>query len=168
MDDEKRKKFLAEVEKARKERENRPKVEPKWPYELYGVECDKGWKDLYQPVLDYVTEYNKDKDGENKIEVHQVKEKFGGLRIYLSKYTPEIRKMIDEAEEKSYNTCEICGKHIKKPIVENHWIYPMCRNCFRKDEERKDEVLKQFENKIKKMNDSFENSKDKSSEGSET
>ena len=168
MDDEKRKKFLAEVERAKKERENRPKVEPKWPYELYGVECDKGWKDLYQPVLDYVTEYNKDKDGENKIEVHQVKEKFGGLRIYLSKYTPEIRKMIDEAEEKSYNTCEICGKHIKKPIVENHWIYSMCRNCFRKDEERKEEALKQFENKIKKMKESFENSKDKSSEGSET
>ena len=32
----------------------------------------------------------------------------------------------------------------------------------------KEEVLKQFENKLKKMNESFENSKDKSSEGSET
>jgi hypothetical protein len=41
----------------------------------------------------------------------------------------------------------------------------MCRKCFRKGEEKKEEVLKQFENKLKKMNESFENSKDKPQEG---
>jgi ribosomal protein L37AE/L43A len=140
--------------------------EPKYPYELFGVECDKGWEKLYQPIIDYISEYNKNND--DKIEIHQIKEKFGGLRIYLSRYTDELRQMIDDAEEESYNTCEICGKYIKKPIVEHHWVYPMCRKCFRKGEEKKEETLKQFENKPKKMNESFENSKDKSQEGSET
>ena len=130
--------------------------EPKYPYELFGVDCEKGWEKLYQPIIDYIDEYNK--KNEEKIEIHQIKEKFGGLRVYLSHYTDELRQMIDKAEEESFNTCEICGRHIKKPIVENHWIYPMCRKCFRKGEE----------NKLNKMNESFENSKDKSQEGGKT
>ena len=128
--------------------------EPKEPYELFGIECGEGWKGLYQPIIDYISEYNKNND--DKIEIHQIKEKFGGLRIYLSRYTDELRQMIDDAEDESYNTCEVCGKYIKKPIVEHHWIYPMCRKCFRKGEEKKEEVLKQYENKLNKMNESFE------------
>ena len=128
--------------------------EPKEPYELFGIVCGEGWKGLYQPIIDYISEYNKNND--DKIEIHQIKEKFGGLRIYLSRYTDELRQMIDDAEDESYNTCEVCGKYIKKPIVEHHWIYPMCRKCFRKGEEKKEEVLKQYENKLNKMNESFE------------
>ena len=54
------------------------------------------------------------------------------LRFYTNFKTDTLRKMIDDAEEKSYNTCEICGKHIDKPITENHWIYPMCNECYEK------------------------------------
>jgi hypothetical protein len=39
MDKEKRKKFLEEVERLKEERKNRPKEEPKYPYELFGIEC---------------------------------------------------------------------------------------------------------------------------------
>lgn len=56
------------------ELKNRPKVEPKWPYELFGIECGEGWKGLYQPIIDYIDKYNE--DHEEKIEIHQIKEKF--------------------------------------------------------------------------------------------
>ena len=119
-----KKKFEEIRAKLLEKRKNEPKVEPKWPYELFGIECGKGWEKLYKPILDYAAEHN--------IEVHQVKEKFGQLRIYLSSYDNTVRKMIDDAEEKSYNTCEVCGKYIDKPIVENHWIYPQCEECHTK------------------------------------
>ena len=48
--------------------------EPKEPYELFGIECGEGWKKLYQPIIDYIDEYNKDKEGVDKIEIYQIKE----------------------------------------------------------------------------------------------
>ena len=42
------------------ERKNRPKVERKWSYELFGIECGEGWKGLYQPIIDYIDKYNED------------------------------------------------------------------------------------------------------------
>lgn len=127
---------------------NAPKEELKWPYELFGIECGEGWKHLYQPIIDTVAEYNnKQENDDGKIEIHQVKEKFGGLRIYLSKYTDELRKMIESAEEESYHTCETCGKHIDKPIVENHWIYAECEDCHKEWLEKQDKVYEAFKNK---------------------
>ena len=104
-------------------------VEPKYPYELFGVECGKGWKHLYQPITDFIMEYNKEHE-DNPIIIHQIKEKFGGLRYYVSNYIDGLAEMIDKAEDESYNTCEICGKHIDEPIIEHHWIYPQCKECF--------------------------------------
>ncbi len=43
-------------------------------------------------------------------EVHQVKEKFGGLRYYIGSENDEMRNLIIEAEERSYTICEISGK----------------------------------------------------------
>lgn len=100
----------------------------KEPYELFGIECGEGWKSLYQPILDWIENYNKE-HLDNPIEIYQVKEKFGVLTIYCSYYTDELRDMINDAMDKSYHICEICGKEIEKPIVENHWIYPQCKDC---------------------------------------
>lgn len=103
------------------------------PYELFGIECGDGWKKLYQPVIEAVKKYNQEHPFDSVLmAIDQIKEKFGGLRIYLNFYTDEIRDMIAKAEEESYHTCELCGKHIDKPIVKNHWIYPMCEECFNK------------------------------------
>lgn len=101
------------------------------PYELFGIECGDGWKHLYQPIIDKVNEYNKEHK-DNPLQIDQIKEKFGELRIYLSYHVKEIEDMIAIAEEKSHYTCEICGKTINEPIVKNHWIYPMCEECFNK------------------------------------
>ena len=132
--------------------------EPKEPYELFGIECGDGWKNLYQPIIDYIIDYNKDKKDEDKIEIWQIKEKFGGLRVYLNKSTEELDKMIEEAEKESYHTCEECGKHINKAIVEHHWIYAMCRQCYDEMKEKQELMMNEYESKQKrKRNEDREN-----------
>ena len=39
-----------------------------------------------------------------------VKEKFGELRFYMNKSTREIQQVIQDAEEESLTTCEVCGR----------------------------------------------------------
>lgn len=46
---------------------------------------------------------------ENPIEVSQIKQKFGGLRIYHHNAPEDIRQLIDKAIEASWHTCEKCG-----------------------------------------------------------
>lgn len=136
---EKRKKVIEEYKKKRKkEMEEHPeRFEPQYPYELFGIECGDGWKHLYEPIIDYISEYNKDKGDDEKIEIHQIKEKFASLRFYTNFYTDELMKMIRKAEEESEHTCEVCGKYIEKPIVENHWWYAECEECHKKRKENK-------------------------------
>ena len=82
---------------------------PKTPYELFDVECGNGWGELLKPIFDYIENYNKDKDDKNKIEVCQVKQKFGTLRFYTSFSTDELDELIEKAENESAHTCELCG-----------------------------------------------------------
>lgn len=135
MEDKRLKKFLELKEKLLEEMKNKPKEDPKEPYELFGVECGEGWKHLYQPITDFITEYNKTHE-DSPIKICQIKEKFGGLRYYVNNYVDGLREMIDKAEEESYHTCEICGKHIDKPIIKNHWIYAECEECYNKYENK--------------------------------
>ena len=57
----------------------------------------------------------------------QVKEKFGGLRFYMTCGTDEIFNLIDEAEELSYKTCEECGKPGEEK--DTGWIRTLCDYC---------------------------------------
>ncbi len=59
-----------------------------------------------------------------KFEVLQVKEKFGGLRIYVNHANDAIRRRIETAEQESLHTCEVCGRRGKRR--ENSWIKTLC------------------------------------------
>lgn len=62
-----------------------------------------GWKKIVQRLVDQAN-----KEG---AVIGQVKEKFGGLRFYLdSPCSEKLSKMIDEAENESFATCEVCGE----------------------------------------------------------
>ena len=63
-------------------------------------------------------------------EVHQVKEKFGGLRFYIGAGSDEIFQRIDKAEEESYQICEECGKPGK--LRDRSWIKTLCEECEKK------------------------------------
>ena len=104
------------------------------PYELFGVECGEGWNDLLKPLFEYIENYNKDKSEEEKIVIEQVKEKFGTLRFYCNFCTDELNKLIEEAEEKSSKTCELCGS-TEDIGYTTGWITTMCRKCAKKSGE---------------------------------
>ena len=58
----------------------------------------------------------------------QVKEKFGGLRFYMTTGTDEMLDLIEEAEEASYKTCEECGSQ-DATQNSNGWIRTLCEPC---------------------------------------
>lgn len=105
----------------------------KEPFELFGVECLSGWKKLIKPLFDYIAEYNLNKPDHEQIQILQVKEKFAGLRFYVSHYTEELQKLIDDAEKKSYTVCEECGNEENVGVLKiGGWYYTRCRNCAQK------------------------------------
>ena len=103
---------------------------PQEPFELFGVECGKGWDELIQPIFAWIEKYNKEHE-DNPIIIEQVKEKFGGLRFYVSYEPDELSRMIRKAEGDSYGICETCGSKIDVGHTYG-WIQTICRKCIQK------------------------------------
>lgn len=58
----------------------------------------------------------------------QVKEKYGTLRFYLDAYTPESEAIIEQAEKRSAETCEVCGNFGELRAVRG-WYTTRCDEC---------------------------------------
>lgn len=99
------------------------------PIELFGIECGIGWKNLYEPIIEWIKNYNVNKPKEEQIEIHQIKEKFGGLRFYCNFYTDELIEMIRNAEKESFRTCEFCGTKENVGHTVSGWYTTCCENC---------------------------------------
>lgn len=104
----------------------------------FGIECNSGWYDLIRSVCYEITEHEKHiknrlkyegKDERNGISVRfdQIKEKFGGLRIYYSGGDDYVRGVINMAEDMSFKICEVCGN--KGIPNKNGWITTLCDGC---------------------------------------
>ena len=106
-------------------------VIPWEPFELFGVECGKGWYKLLTPIFDYVERYNKDKDDEHKMHICQIKEKYGELRVYMNFYDDVIQKLIDDAEEEASHTCELCGSKEDVGMASEGWLTTECHECMK-------------------------------------
>jgi hypothetical protein len=93
----------------------------------WGITCGDGWFEIIKELSEKLEPLG--------IVAAQVKEKFGGLRFYVDGTTnenwEEVHKYIDEAEIKSYETCENCGQP-GKPNGRG-WIRTLCDNCRKKD-----------------------------------
>jgi hypothetical protein len=57
----------------------------------------------------------------------QVKEKFGGLRFYMTSGSDEIYDLINKAEVLSRKTCEECGQPGEEGA--GSWIRTLCESC---------------------------------------
>jgi len=88
----------------------------------WGIECDGGWYELLDNMMAKIDSLHVD-----GFVFEQIKEKFGTLRVYSYGSTPEIDKIIDEAERLSETTCELCGKPGK--IRGSRWITVRCDEC---------------------------------------
>lgn len=71
-------------------------------------ECGRGWWPLIEKVAAAIDSFNA-AHPDSPVEVSQIKQKFGGLRIYHYNAPEDIRLLIDEAIEALWHTCERCG-----------------------------------------------------------
>ena len=95
-----------------------------------GFEHGDGWFDilwrLCEDLEPLVAEF--EVAGGPKFEVLQVKEKFGGLRFYVSHRYAAIDMEIDKARLFSLRTCEQCGNP-GTLRSKGGWLVVSCDNC---------------------------------------
>lgn len=83
-------------------------------------EVGSGWSALIDEVYDNLPE---------GVTVYQVKEKFGGLRVYAGPSSEELENLLVRAENKSYTTCESCGGLGGIRSI-NSWVRVLCKSCY--------------------------------------
>ena len=90
------------------------------------LSCEKGWYQLIVDLDDALAAIDPD------YELHQCKQKFGGLRYYAEpseglddEKRAQFRTLIDKAEEKSFTICEDCGEPGTTSTV-HHYVVTLC------------------------------------------
>ena len=104
----------------------------------WGFDVGTGWYNLIYNLsekLEALINNLPQKDQEHFCAV-QVKEKFGGLRFYMTSQTKEMSEEITKAESLSYHTCEDCGSNQAKQNNEG-WISTLCSPCRKKRSQKK-------------------------------
>lgn len=102
------------------------RIPPRWGR---WISCDRGW----YPLIVRVDEQLADLDP--GYAVHQIKEKFGGLRYYFQPSDGVAKSVRDAmaavvraAETESDRTCERCGRS-GRPRVHQGWHKTLCDVC---------------------------------------
>lgn len=95
----------------------------------YGFECGDGWFDLLMRLsvkieADLRAMLAEGKRRQDLPCAHQIKEKFGTLRFYMSKPAQWI-EWIEEAEDEAKQTCEVCGTPGSLHSAEG-WLKTVC------------------------------------------
>lgn len=67
-----------------------------------------GWYQLIRQLLEDLDAHRQQTGGE--IKICQIKEKFGGLRVYINEGDETAFQMILKAEDASYKICDMCGQ----------------------------------------------------------
>lgn len=97
----------------------------------WGFTHGDGWFDLIWEASSKLEPLIQKWVDENGTEGHprasQVKEKFGTLRFYMTGATDEMWDIAAAAEEKSWTTCEACGKPGEQR--RGRWIRTLCGEC---------------------------------------
>jgi hypothetical protein len=111
----------------------------------WGIECNNGWYELLASVCWRIFQHEKNISERIRIrnknnipndqsdveyipvKFDQVKEKYGGLRVYFSGGDDYVEGVIGMAEEYSYKVCEVCG-NAGKPN-KGGWITTLCESC---------------------------------------
>jgi len=94
----------------------------------FGMECGDGWYDLIDETCLKIQKVLKGRE----LRFTQVKEKFGGLRIYTYPYIEKVEEIIWKAEEESLRTCENCGSKETAKVRGEGWVYTRCDKCWEK------------------------------------
>ncbi len=97
-----------------------------------------GWDHIIDPIIYFCKKY--------RIPIAQIKEKFGGLRIYVDYPTDPnfdednwvtLMKMIASAELAASRTCEVCGE--PGELRAGYWLKTLCdKHHFEREEKNKE------------------------------
>lgn len=98
-------------------------LSPKETCMCWGFSCGQGWFGIIKKLSEDITRISPE------TEAVQVKEKFGGLRFYVTNATDDVYALIEDAEEESYKTCENCGTKKNVTTNEHGWMYTLCKKC---------------------------------------
>jgi hypothetical protein len=110
----------------------------------WGIECNNGWYELLSSVCWRISQHERNIEDRKRIfadrpeqieqelkyfpvKFDQIKEKYGGLRVYFSDGDDYVEGVIGMAEEYSYKVCEVCGS-AGKPN-RGGWITTLCESC---------------------------------------
>ena len=92
-------------------------------------ECQDGWFKLIYSMCKEIDDLYKVKGKDiNELNILQIKEKFGSLRVYVGSYIEELEDVIAKYEELSMQICEICGEEGQNRGVMR--LQTLCDNCF--------------------------------------
>ena len=98
------------------------------------LECGEGWHPLILELFDKIQDII-DTDPENEsykdFQFSQIKEKYGGIRLYYYGGDDQIESLIYEYEDKFDVICENCGKP-GKMTEKYHWYKTLCDECYEK------------------------------------
>ncbi len=77
----------------------------------FGVSTNPGWYPLVKKLL---LDFRALPQEDGMVRINQIKEKFGGLRVYVEVsgsdgFKERVRDMIEQAEKEASRTCEFCS-----------------------------------------------------------
>jgi len=105
------------------------------PITKYHIECWKGWLGLIEKLSEELAAI----DTEKVVRVTQIKQKFAGLRYYITflhgkepSYKEEISKLIREYESFSFKVCEACGDPGSRAKEDTGYLLTLCDACLKK------------------------------------
>lgn len=98
--------------------------------ECYDYGLPSGWVSRVEQALDELCDL-----GLKGLRVVQVKEKFGGLRIYANGVNDDVNRIIQAAEHDCWDICEDCGAPAQAREIRG-WMVTLCKACEQKARER--------------------------------
>lgn len=105
----------------------------------FGIETGEGWYEIvsslcwmikqHEDSIIWQTQWKQQTDPEYQsdyfpVKFDQIKEKYGGLRVYFSGGDQYIEGLVSMAEAISYHVCDVCGN--KGEANKGGWISVRC------------------------------------------
>lgn len=105
----------------------------------FGIETGEGWYEIlsslcwmikqHEDSIVWQTEWRQKTDPEYQsdyfpVKFDQIKEKYGGLRVYFSGGDKYVEGLVSMAEAMSYHVCDVCGN--KGEANKDGWISVRC------------------------------------------
>lgn len=118
-------------------------------YPRSGFHLPKGWEKLAHYLCN-ILERAIDRLPEEVragVQCAQVKEKFGGLRFYMTQETPYMSGAIAVVENMSYDVCDVCGEAGK--LRHGGWVRALCDAHHEENQKAVREVVKKHAQKSK-------------------